>query len=73
MRDGDERFNVVMWWPDGSHTYVERGLPAWQAVKLAKFITDHNPERKVMITDMGDYCCFLWECGKIVFPPALDN
>jgi hypothetical protein len=65
----DERFNVVMWWPDGTHSYVERDLPAWQAVKMAKAITEHNPERKVMITDDEDYCCFLWEHGKVVFPP----
>lgn len=66
----DERFSVVVWFPDGTYRYVERGLDAKDAVELAKNITDIAPGTpKLMITDSDDFCCFLWEDGKVVFPP----
>jgi hypothetical protein len=71
----EERFNVVVWFPNDTYEYVGRNLPPKAAVEMAKHYTERPAARygliaKVMITDDGDYTNFLWEHGKgIVYPP----
>lgn len=70
----EDLFSVYEWLPDGTYQSVGEGLNAEEAVKRAH-ISTRKPAvllgiiKKVMITDAGDSCVFLWENGKgIVFP-----
>ncbi len=75
----EELFNVVVWFPDDSYELVLRWAPAQQAVEKAhSYISRPAGQigiiRKVMITDAGDHCNFLWEFGKgVVFPRRKDG
>jgi hypothetical protein len=70
-----ELFKVWIFFPDG--TYMPEGdwQPVEEAIKQAKRSIQKPAAMlgmitKVMITDQGDLCCFLWEYGKgTVFPP----
>lgn len=62
-------FNVVEFYDDGYHAYVERWLDAESAVRLARRCTEKVAARqgwisKVIITDGGDDTVFVWEHGK---------
>jgi uncharacterized Rossmann fold enzyme len=70
----EELFNVVIFFPDGSNEYVGRGLDAEPAVLMARDYATRPAAvagfiERIMITDMDDLCCFLWQFGKgVVFP-----
>jgi hypothetical protein len=70
-----ELFNVVIFFPDDSNEYVGRGLGAEPAVLMARDYACRPAAvagfiKQIMITDMGDCCCFQWVHGKgVVFPP----
>jgi hypothetical protein len=71
-------YSVFEFYPDGTHTAVARGVSAEQAVTIAKRTTQKPAVllgviQKVMITDGSDFCVFLWEDGKVVFPPRKDK
>lgn len=61
----DELFNVLWWDRDGGQHRELQYVPAEQAVKACRRLT-HGPASllgivaKVMITDSGDCCNFLW-------------
>jgi hypothetical protein len=71
---GEGEFSVVEFYDDGVHSYVERDLPAKQAVELARYCvvgaSDENSiVKRIIITDGGDYTVFQWERGTgITFP-----
>src|SRR6516165_11939073 len=65
----DGEFSVAEFFADGTYRYVERWLPAKEAVELAKFWTDRPAASlgwmtKVIITDGGDFTVFEWQHGK---------
>jgi hypothetical protein len=62
-------FNVVLFFPDGSSHYEQRGLGPKEAVELAKQCTERPAARigmidRVIITDCGDCTNFEWCYGK---------
>ena len=67
-------YSVCQFFPDGSYEYVKRFVGAQEAAETAKSYTERPAAlmgiiRKVMITDGGDFCVFLWEHGKgVVYP-----
>ena len=71
-----ELFNVVQFFPDGSHEYIQQGLPVEEALRLVcNWIAPTRPAHKlgiierVIITDMGDITVFEWKKGiGITFP-----
>lgn len=69
-----EKFNVVQFFEDGTNEYVRRAVPAKEAMEAAKHYTESVAVKmgvvtEVMITDMGDCCCFHWKKnGGVVFP-----
>jgi hypothetical protein len=71
----DGEFSVAEFFADGTYRYVERWLPAKEAVELAKFWTDRPAASlgwmtKVIITDGGDFTVFEWQHGKgVIYPP----
>lgn len=72
---GEETFNVVLRYADGTHEYLARWLSGEDAVLLAKHYSDKPAARaglvrEVFITDGGDSTVFLWRHGEgVVFPP----
>jgi hypothetical protein len=71
---GREEYSVVVWYPDDSYEYVSRWVGGREAVEMAKRLTESVGGRsgliaKVAVTDGADDTNFLWEYGKgIVFP-----
>ena len=69
-----DEFSVVEFYVNGTHRYVERWLPAKEAVELAKRCTDAaelagSLVTRVIITDGGDFTVFQWEQGRgVTFP-----
>lgn len=66
--------NVVAFYNDGTHRYIERYLDDKNAVLLAKFLTLTHDARdgritRIIITDGGDDCVFEWKSGKGVTWP----
>lgn len=62
-------FNVVLFFPDGSHHYERRGLEAKEAVELAKQCTERPAAKigmieRIIITDSGDCTNFEWTYGQ---------
>lgn len=72
---GQELFNTVQFFKDGTNEYVRKAVSAEEAVAAAKHYTTSVAAQlgmvtEVMITDMMDCCCFHWMRGKgIVHPP----
>jgi len=68
-----DEFSVYWWDRDGNQHEEMRFVSAERAVKAARRLT-HGPAsimkivRKVMITDGGDFCNFLWEDGVLKYP-----
>jgi hypothetical protein len=70
-------YNVVQFFPDGSHEYLKRGVGPAEAVDCARSYT--LPTRpgvmigiidRVVITDGGDNCIFEWRNGPgVTWPP----
>jgi hypothetical protein len=70
----EEKFNVVQFFENGTSEYVRRAVPAKEAVEAAKHYTTSVAVKlgivnRVMITDMGDLCCFDWVRGKGIVHP----
>lgn len=72
--DEAELFSVCQFFADESYEYVERQLPAKEAVERAKRCTETvdarvGTTRRVIITDSGDMTVFEWRFGKgVTFP-----
>lgn len=70
----NELFNVVQFFENGDHEYVQRGLEAGPAVERAKALTESVGGRlgtthRVIITDGGDSTVFEWVFGEgVTFP-----
>jgi len=66
-------FNVFWFDPDGN-THKEREfVTAMEAVECARSLSTRPAAklgviRRIMITDGDDFCVFLWEDGRVVFP-----
>lgn len=69
-----ERFNVVIFDPEGYWHYGLRDATAEGAVRVARFWVDRADREdiaRIMITDEDDFTAFLWERGKgIVYPTS---
>lgn len=70
----EESFNVVLFFPDGSHVYERRGLDASAAVNLAKECSQRPAAlagiiTRIIITDDGDNTVFEWQSGTGVTWP----
>ncbi len=68
-RGEDELFSVVQFFMDGTSEYVRRNVSAEDAVNAAKHYCNSVAAKtgivtRVIITDMGDCCCFEWQYGK---------
>jgi len=70
----ENEFSVFWWDPTGSY-HKELGFVSAEAAMEKAISLTRRPAaligviRKVMITDGGDFCVFLWEFGKgVVFP-----
>lgn len=78
MSEEQELFNVVVFYPNGHYTYEQKPMPLKDALNLAKSFTARPAAQlgfiaEVMITDMGDCCCFHWTKEKgIIFPTEKD-
>lgn len=72
-------FSVYEFFPDGTHHgAVARGLPLWEAVKLAKRCTEKPAVAlgvivRVIITDGGDLCVFEWKAGEGITYPNMED
>lgn len=70
-----ELFNVVQFFPDGSHEYVSRNVGPEEAVTTAKSYTERPAAvlgviARVIITDADDFCVFEWKRGEgVTYPP----
>jgi hypothetical protein len=70
----EDLFSVFEWFPDETYQCVGSALGAEAAVKRAQ-VSTRKPAtllgiiKKVTITDSGDFTVFLWQDGKVVFPP----
>lgn len=69
-----ELFNVVQFFVDGSHEYVQRAVTAEEAMQAAHRCA-HNlgallgTTARVIITDMLDMTCLEWVNGEgVTFP-----
>ena len=71
---GNERFNVVQFFDDGTYEYVRRNVDAKEAVDAARHYTRSiavtmRVVNQVIITDMMDQTVFHWKIDEgIVFP-----
>lgn len=72
-------FSVFWFDPDGNTHKELAFVGAKEAVEMAHSLSRRPAValgviRRIMITDGDDYCVFLWEDGKIVFPePQVHN
>lgn len=71
----EDLFHVWQFFPDETYERVAGFVGAEEAVKTAHSYTVRPAAvlgviRKVMITDMDDFCVFQWEFGQgVVYPP----
>lgn len=72
----DDKFNVVQFFENGTTEYVRRAVTAEEAMKAAQHYCSSVAARigvvtEVMITDMGDCCCFHWKKAEGVVHPKV--
>lgn len=76
MNATGELFSVCQFFPDGTHEYTRRHVPAEEAVKAFQHYSTSVGARlgtttRVIVTDSGDSITAEWEHGKgITFPPS---
>lgn len=75
----NELYNVVQFFPDGTHEYVRRSVPAEQAVEaFHHYCTSVGAKIgttvRVIITDDGDCTNAEWKYGEgLTFPKKADG
>ena len=73
----EERFNV--YWTDNSgNQHREKTRVLYPEAREAILRLTQGPSNtlgivtSVLLTDMNDFTCFLWEEGKVIFPTEND-